>query len=115
MSDPFQTFGTDVLCTWRNGSGSCRFQTREPLFAKKLSKRRGARLVAWSVCGGYLRIFQERIAPWRARLLVSRYLESANEGFPGTAIPPTASKVADRVISAGERDSSTIRIYGKKS
>lgn len=74
-SDPFRTFGVEELCTWRYCPGVCRFQTRSPRFARKLSQRSKARLVAWSVLGGYLRVFEEPMEPWRARRLVERYLQ----------------------------------------
>jgi len=41
----------------------------------------GARLVAWSEQGGYLRVFEEAIEPWRARDLVSRFLTATNRAF----------------------------------
>ena len=75
------TFGTPELCTWTVEPSTCRFQTRRPDFARKLSQRSGARLVAWSVHGGYLRIFEERIEPWRARELVKRFLTPTNGAF----------------------------------
>src|SRR5215469_4059141 len=68
------TFGTPELCTWPVGPSMCWFQTRRPDFARKLGQRSGARLVAYSVHGDYLRIFEEAIAPWRARNLVRRFL-----------------------------------------
>jgi hypothetical protein len=74
--DPFGTFGPPELCTWRVGPNTCRFQTNEPRIARKLSQRSGAGLVAWSVQGGYLRIFQETISPRSARKLVTRYLKA---------------------------------------
>src|ERR1041385_8451868 len=76
-----EPFGTTDLCTWPMGGGVCRFQTRRPALAKKLSQRSRARLVAWSVHGGYLRIFEERIEPWRARNLVKRFLTATNGAF----------------------------------
>jgi len=75
------TFGTPELCTWTVEPSTCRFQTRRPDFARKLSQRSGARLVAWSVHGGYLRVFEERIEPWRARELVKRFLTPTNGAF----------------------------------
>jgi hypothetical protein len=66
---------------WRVGPGTCRFQTRRPDFARKLSQRSGAGLVAWSVHGGYLRVFEERIEPWRARELVRRFVTATNGAF----------------------------------
>lgn len=80
-SDPFNTFGVEELNTWRYYPGVCRFQTRSPKFARKLSQRSKARLVAWSVRGGYLRVFEEPMEPWQARRLVKRYLKATNGGF----------------------------------
>jgi hypothetical protein len=75
------TFGTPELCTWRVGPRTCRFQTTRPNLARKLSQRSGARLVAWSVNGGYLRVFEETIEPWRAQRLVRRYVTATNRAF----------------------------------
>ena len=69
-----ETYGTPELRTWPIGPGTCRFQTRRPEFARKLSQRSGTRLAASSVHGGYLRTFDEAIEPWRARDLVRRLL-----------------------------------------
>ena len=76
-----------LLRTWCVAPGVCRFQTSRPDLARKLSQRSGARLVAWSVSGGYLRIFQENIEPWRARDLVKRYLKAANGVFSSQISP----------------------------
>jgi hypothetical protein len=96
-------FGTQELCTWPVGAGTSSFQTRCP----KLSQRSGARLVAWSINGGYLRIFKEKISPRSARKLVARYLrvkESAtqpikttNARFLDQNATASASKAAGRV------------------
>jgi len=59
----YQAFGTSQLCVWREAPGVCRLQTRNPAFARKLSQRSKACLVAYSVSGGYLRVFQEPIKP----------------------------------------------------
>jgi hypothetical protein len=83
-----------LLSWWRACPGVCRFQTTSAGFARKLSQRSGARLVAWSVGGGYLRVFQERIQPWRARSLVRRYLAQTNGRFCDAARPPARRKQA---------------------
>jgi len=94
-----ETFGTSQLCTWSVAPGSSRFQTCNPTIAKKLSQRTGARLVAWSVQGDYLRIFGESIEPWRARDLVTRYLDEThhkrvtNEAFSGLERPLSRQNV----------------------
>ena len=86
------TFGAPELCMWPIEPGTCRFQTRRPDFARKLSQRSGARLVAWSVHGGYLRVFEEKIEPWRARDLVTRYLTATNRAFPSRTSRRTRRK-----------------------
>jgi hypothetical protein len=73
------TYGPPELCTWSVGPGTCRFQTDQPCIARKVSQRSGAQLVAYSVHGGYLRIFQEKISPRSARKLVTRYLKGIRE------------------------------------
>jgi len=88
------TFGIAELCTWPVGSGVCRFQTRSPEFARKLSQRDGAQLVGWSVIGDYLRIYQERIEPWRARDLVQRYLTATNGAFSAPNSSPSRPKTS---------------------
>ena len=77
----------DLVC-WQYVPGICRFQTSSPEIARKLSQRSGARLVAWSVQDGYLRVFEEQIEPWRARRLVKRYLMPTNGAFPRRKSPP---------------------------
>ena len=97
------TFGTPELCTWRVGPRTCRFQTTRPDLARKLSQRSGTRLVAWSVAGGYLRVFEETIKPWRARDLVRRFLTATNGAFfklkrpPARRKSPVVSKEPERI------------------
>jgi len=86
-----ETFGTEELCTWTVCPGVCRLQTRSPEFARKLAARAGAKLVGWSELGGYLRIFQERIEPWRARQLVKRYLTLSETPTNGAFSPETST------------------------
>jgi hypothetical protein len=97
-----ETFGPPEFCTWPVGGGVCRFQTRCPDLAKKLSQRRGASLVAWSVHGGYLRIFDEVIEPWRARDLVRRYLTATNGAFFDPKRPPARRKAQGSTTIAGD-------------
>src|SRR5262249_15437588 len=98
----YQTFGTSQLCVWRDAPGICRFQTRNPAFARKLTQRSKARLVAWSVSGGYLRVFQESIKPWRGRNLVERYLAPTNGAFFPSASPQDTPEGRGRVRTAAE-------------
>src|SRR5262245_42699945 len=102
VTESYQTFGTSQLCVWRDAPGLCRFQTRNPAFARKLTQRSKARLVIWSVGGGYLRVFQEPIKPWRARNLVERYLAPTNGAFFPDASPQDTPEARGRVKTAGE-------------
>ena len=99
MNDPFFTYGPPELCTWRYGHGICRFQTTSPRIARKLSQRRGVGLVAWSVTNNYLRIFEEKMEPWRARLLVTRYLKPTNGGFLSNTSPPKLRRRPSSVVT----------------
>jgi hypothetical protein len=103
MSDLFKTYGSPELCTWCYGSGICRFQTTSPQIARKLSQRCGATLVAWSVTKQYLRVFEEEIEPWRARLLVTRYLKSTNRVLLGVVAPQKVRRGACRVGHTARR------------
>lgn len=70
----------DFLSSWPVASGVSWIQTREPCFARKLTKRSDARLVAVGVAGGFLRIFEMRRYPAFMRRLIARYM-AANERF----------------------------------
>jgi hypothetical protein len=115
MSDSFKTFGSQELCTWCCGVGISRFQTNSPRFARKLSQRSNAKLVAWSVNKEYLRVFQEPIEPWRARRLVRRYLKATNEAFLDGVSHQRAPKVPTRVVSAGRTERVDFRRIPRKN
>ena len=115
MKDPFETFGPPELCTWRYGTGVCSFQTTSPQFARKLSQRGNARLVAWSVNKEYLRVFQEAIEPWRARRLVSRYLKATNRAFLDGVSHQRASKTPGRVVVRNNRKMEFFGEYSAKT
>jgi hypothetical protein len=82
------------LMWWRYAPGICRFQTTRPDLARKLGQRRNARLVMWSFHGPYLRVFEERIEPWRASKLVNRYLRATNGAFLGRISRPQGQMAA---------------------
>src|SRR5262249_13491855 len=98
----YQTFGTSQLCVWRDAPGICRFQTRNPAFARKLTQRSKARLVAWAVSGGYLRLFEERIKPSRGGNLVGRYLVPANGACFAKPLHRDTAEGRGRVKTAAE-------------
>ena len=95
-----KTFGNAELCTWRYAPGVCRFQTTRPDFARKLSQRSSARLVACTVSGGYLRVFEETIEPWRAQRLVTRYTTPTNGAFSSRIRAASARKTRDSINTA---------------
>jgi hypothetical protein len=95
-----KTFGNAELCAWRYAPGVCRFQTTRPDLARKLSQRSGARLVAWSVNGGYLRLFEETIEPWRAQRLVMRYTTPTNGAFSSRILATSPSETAWSIKTA---------------
>jgi len=104
LGDPFGTFGNEELCTWRVGPGLCRFQTRRPDFARKLSQRTG---VAWSISGGYLRVYQERMELWRARNIVKRYVKAANGVFSSLSGRPARRNPSRVSVSPANRKRAT--------
>jgi len=110
VNDAFQTYGPPELCTWPYAPGVCRFQTTDPRFARKLARRRSARLVAWSVTNRYLRIFEERIAPWRARDLVTRYLKTANGTISDHTLSLGGPKSSTKVANAASNHSNAKRL-----
>ena len=92
----------ELVC-WSYAPGICRFQAASAKIARKLSQRRGARLVMWSVQGPYMRVFEERIEPWRARDLVKRYLTPTNGAFLSPISSPAHRKSAAVSNTAGDR------------
>jgi hypothetical protein len=78
-----ETSGEAKFCAWQVAPGVFWFQTRTPDIAEKFRHRGSARLVACSVSGGYLRIFEEPMEPKRARDLVRRFLTVPNKPFLG--------------------------------
>jgi len=77
------TFGNQDLCAWQVAPGVFWFQTRRSDIAEKFRYRSSARPVAYSVSGGYLRIFEEPMEPKRARDIVRRFLTVPNKPFFG--------------------------------
>jgi hypothetical protein len=105
VNDAFNIYGPPELCTWRYAPGICRFQTTDPQLARKLSQRRGTKLVLWSVAGDYLRVFQEKIALWRARQLVMRFQMPTNGTF--SSAKPRLNRVKDDIRVGGAADKQT--------
>jgi len=115
MKDPFCPFGPPELCTWRYAPGICRFQTTDPQIARKLSSRRSCKLVMWSVAGGYLKVFQERMPFGRAKQLVTRYLMRPNEGFWGLNAHLRRAKLGQKERSAENKQKRSWRLISRNS
>ena len=102
-----ETIGKRELSAWQVVPGVCWVQTRSPQFARKLSQRSDARLVARGVAGGYLRTFEFQHGMSWARRLYDRYTQKgtatnaqknrprlpamASDGSSRMTTPPTIS------------------------
>ena len=87
--------GTRDLCAWTTAPGFCWLQTRRPDFARKLSRRSDAQLVAVGVAGGFTRTFCFRHSLAWARKLIARYTASETR--------TNARKTAPESPAVGER------------
>src|ERR1039457_4224099 len=86
--EPGGTIGAEDLCGWKVGPNLYLVQSRNPDYARKLSRRSDTRLVAYSVRGGYLRtraIYASR--PQLIRDFLKRYLKVTNEHFSALTTP----------------------------
>lgn len=110
-----EIYGPPELCTWRYASGTCRFQTTDSKLARKLSGRQNCKLVACSVGGGYLRIFQESMSFGRAKRLVTRYLMRANERLLPPKNPTPIDNPARSMGSAAKIRAQSSAVIGSNS
>jgi len=115
MRGPFNQFGPPELCTWSYAPGTCRFHTTDPKIARKLSDRRNCKLVAWSVAGGYLRVFQETMSFGRAKRVVTRYLMRSNERFFDSKGPTATDRSAGSMASAAKSQTQSSAVIGSNS
>jgi hypothetical protein len=90
-----EVIGTRDLAAWQTAPGFTWIQTRSPDFARKLSRRADAQLVAVGVAGGFLRTFCFRHSLRFARGLIARYTASEAR--------TNARKIAPESPAAGER------------
>jgi hypothetical protein len=104
MSSSFDVFGTTELCTWKVEPRVCWFQTTNPLIGEKLAQRARAKVVLFTFGDRYFRVFEEKIAPSRARQVVtrlSRYLSPCNTGPSHLTVLRSRSAVDNRVQMTG--------------
>jgi len=84
------TIGDSRLSAWAVAPGVCWVQTRSPVYAKKLAKRRDSRLVVRGVTGGFLRTFEFQHSMAWAKRLLAHYVQAGeppNEPFLSPASP----------------------------
>lgn len=102
--------GNSEICGWKVAPGYFFVQTRCPDLARKLSRRSDTALVAYSVFGGYLRIYGIPAArPQFVRALLSRYLKVTNAPFSDVVAPPGASQLQVRVKIAERTKKSRVQ------
>jgi len=70
------TIGNRSLSAWLVAPGVCWVQTRSPVHAEKLAKRRDSRLVVRGVAGGFLRTFEFQHSMAWAKPLLARYVQA---------------------------------------
>ena len=102
-ANPFAVVGTRELCAWTVARGVCWIQTRNPKFADLLKRRQNCRRVAWSVAGGYLRIFEEAKPLRWAERLIRRYTATttgSGSGFSPPISPADASRPPASITTA---------------
>ncbi len=89
--------GDASLCAWSPYDGEIWVQTRDPKHAERMYQRDDAKLISWSVRGGYLRIFkfEGKTIAW-AKRLISRY--QATSTCAGTV------KIAQNPVTVKETD-----------
>ena len=102
MKDPFYTYGPPELCGWqvsKDGRDRASFwiQTSSRVFARKLRKRKDARLVAFSVTRRFLEIYCMQGSWRKVRRLIDRYISSTGDTFSHASTSQKALASAGRV------------------
>lgn len=94
------TIGNRELAAWQVAPGVVWIQCRSPHFARKLSQRNDARLVARGVAGGYLRIYELSRSLAFIQRLIARYQTKSEKAANVDVLNPKlarASRAASRV------------------
>jgi hypothetical protein len=101
--DPSYTYGPSELCAWKVGPGTFWFQTTNPRHSRKLDQRQDTRRVAVTGINHYRRTYEMR-GNWRkVKGIVKRYVMATNNMFWPRIPAASASKIAPRVRTAGNR------------
>ena len=97
------TYGPPELCVWKVAPGTFWFQTTDPRYSRKLDQRQDTRRVAVTGVNHYLRTY-EMSGNWRkVKGIVRRYVMATNDMFSSRIPAASASEMAPRVRTAGNR------------
>jgi len=102
-SDVNAAYGPRVLCAWRVAPGVFWIQTTEPIFSRRLAKRRDARCVEITGVNHFRRTFEIRGTRRKVQRIIDRYLVSAGDQFSQHIWPQDASRVRGSLGIAGRR------------
>ena len=104
--EPLNTvIGTDEISAWQPVPGITWVQCRTAEHAKRLAKRRDARLVVRGMAGGYLKTYEFRHSLAWAGRLICRYTSqnhTANERLITPARPRGALCCAENISTVGK-------------
>lgn len=102
-ADLFHTYGPPELCAWKVAPKTFWFQTTDPGYSRKLDQRQDTRHVAVTGVNHYRRTYEMR-GTWRkVKGIVRRYVMATNDMFSSRIPAASASEIAPRVRTAGNR------------
>jgi hypothetical protein len=108
-ADPSYTYGPRELCAWKVAPSTFWFQTTDPRYLRKLDQRQDTRRVAVTGVNQYRRTYEMR-GTWRkVKGIVRRYVMATNDMFSSRIPAASASNVAPRVRTAGDRKGARLR------
>jgi hypothetical protein len=112
-ADPFYTYGPAKLCVWKVAPGVFWLQTTEPTYSRKLDQRQDTRRVAVTGVNHYRRTYEMR-GNWRkVKGIVRRYVMATNDMFSSRIPAASASEIAPRLRTAGNRKGANLREFCK--
>jgi len=102
-SDLFHTYGPPELCVWKIAPSTFWFQTLDRRYSRKLDQRQDTCRIGITGVNHYRRTY-EMPGNWRkVKGIVRRYVMATNDMFSSRISAATASKIAPRVRTAGNR------------
>jgi hypothetical protein len=107
--DPSYKYGPPELCVWKVAPGTFWLQTTDPRYSRKLDQRQDTRRVAVTGVNHYRRTYEMR-GNWRkVKGIVRRYVMATNNMFSSRIPAASASEMARRVRTAGNRKGANLR------